>query len=128
MKMDVLLCKTPELVHKEVWTHVLACHHIRTIIPQAAAKSGLHPRGISFKGTLQTLEASRPLIDFQRRDAACRDALYQQLLDAVALHRVADRPDRFEPRKRKRPPVKFDQMMKPRWLLKREMEKRLRRN
>ena len=24
--------------------------------------------------------------------------LYQQLLDAIATHRVADRPDRFEPR------------------------------
>jgi hypothetical protein len=35
------------------------------------------------------------------------------------------RPDRFEPRKRKRPPVKFDQMMKPRWVLKREMAKRV---
>ena len=128
MKMDVLRCKTPELVHKEIWTHILAYNLIRTIIAQAAAKSALQPRGISFKGTLQTLEAFQPLIDFQRRDAAFRDALYQQLLDAVALHRVADRPDRFEPRKRKRPPVKFDQMMKPRWVLKREMAKRVGRN
>ncbi|MBA4104823.1 MAG: IS4 family transposase [Pirellula sp.] len=128
MKMDILRCKTPELVHKEVWTHILAYNLIRTIMAQTAAKSGLQPRGISFKGTLQTLEAFQPLIDFQRRDVALRDALYQQLLDAVALHRVADRPDRFEPRKRKRPPVKFDQMMKPRWVLKREMAKRVRGN
>ena len=125
MKMDVLRCKTPDLVHKEVWTHILAYNLIRTIMAQAATKHGVEPRTISFKGTLQTLEAFQPLIDFQRRGAAFRDALYQQLLDAVALHRVADRPDRFEPRKRKRPPVKFDQMMKPRWVLKREMAKRV---
>ena len=99
---------------------------IRTIIAQAAAKHGVEPRTISFKGALQTLEAFQPLIDFQgRRGASFRAALYQQLLDAVALHRVADRPDRFEPRKRKRPPVKFDQMMKPRWVLKRQMAKRV---
>jgi hypothetical protein len=125
MKMDILRCKTPELVHKEVWTHILAYNLLRTIIAQAAAKSDVQPRTISFKGALQTLEAFQPLIGFQRRGAAFRDALYQQLLDAVALHRVADRPDRFEPRKRKRPPVKFDQMMKPRWVLKCEMAKRV---
>jgi hypothetical protein len=126
MKMDVLRCKTPELVRKEVWTHILAYNLIRTIIAQAAAKHGVEPRTISFKGALQTLEAFQPLIDFQgRRGASFRAALYQQLLDAVALHRVADRPDRFEPRKRKRPPVKFDQMTKPRWVLKRQMAKRV---
>ena len=126
MKMDVLRCKTPELVHKEVWTHILAYNLIRTIMAQAATMHGVEPRSVSFKGALQTLEAFQPLIDFQGgRGASFRDALYRQLLDAVALHRVADRPDRFEPRKRKRPPVKFDQMMKPRWVLKREMAKRL---
>ena len=126
MKMDVLRCKTPELVRKEVWTHILAYNLIRTIIAQAAAKHGVEPRTISFKGALQTLEAFQPLIDFQgRRGASFRAALYQQLLDSVALHRVADRPDRFEPRKRKRPPVKFDQMTKPRWVLKRQMAKRV---
>ncbi len=124
MKMDVLRCKTPELVRKEVWTHILAYNLIRTIIAQAATKHGVEPRTISFKGALQTLEAFQPLIDFQgRRDHCFRANLYQQLLDAVAHHRVADRPNRFEPRKRKRPPVKFDQMMKPRWVLKREMAK-----
>ena len=70
MKMDVLRCKTPELVRKEVWTHILAYNLIRTIIAQAAAKHGVEPRTISFKGTLQTLEAFQPLIDFQGRRGA----------------------------------------------------------
>lgn len=126
MQMDVLRCKTPELVHKEIWTHILAYNLIRTIMAQAAAHHGVEPRTISFKGAVQTLEAFQPLIDFQgRRGPSFRATLYQHLLDAVALHRVADRPDRFEPRKRKRPPLKFDQMTKPRWVLKREMTKRV---
>lgn len=102
MQMDILRCKTPDLVHKEVWTHILAYNLIRTIMAQAATKLGVEPRTVSFKGTLQTLEAFRPLLDFQdRRDDAFRVVLYEQLLDAVALHRVANRPDRFEPRYRK---------------------------
>jgi len=34
--MEFLRCKTPELVRKEVWAHVLAYNLIRTIIAQAA--------------------------------------------------------------------------------------------
>jgi len=36
------------------------------------------------------------------------------LLDAVAVHRVADRPDRFEPRLRKRRPKKYGKLIKSR--------------
>ena len=115
MKMDVLRCKTPELVHKEIWTHILAYNLIRTIMAQAAAKRGIQPRTISFKGALQTLEAFQPLIDFQgRRDSSLRAVLYQQLLDAVALHRVANRPDRFEPRYRKRRSKRYAELKMPR--------------
>jgi IS4 transposase len=32
MQMDILRCKTPELVRKEIWTHILAYNLIRTII------------------------------------------------------------------------------------------------
>ena len=113
--MDVLRCKTPDLVHKEVWTYILAYNLIRTIMAQASTRHSVEPRSISFKGTLQTLEAFRPLLDFQgRRDASFRAALYKQLLDAVALHRVANRPDRFEPRYRKRRSKRYAELKLPR--------------
>jgi hypothetical protein len=63
--MDVLRCQTPEMVRKEIWTHVLAYNLIRTVMAQAAASQGLSPRSISFKGALQILEASQPLIAYQ---------------------------------------------------------------
>ena len=120
MHMDVLRCKTPELVRKEVWTHILAYNLIRTIMAQAALQHDLEPRTISFKGTLQTLEAFQPLIDFHwHRGRSFRETLYRHLLNSIALHRVADRPDRFEPRKRKRGFPKAEPMTKPRWVLKR---------
>ena len=127
MQMDILRCKTPELVRKEIWTHILAYNLIRTIMAQAAAKHCIEPRTISFKGTIQTLEAFQPLFAIQGdRDGPHRRNLYQQFLEAVATHRVADRPDRFEPRLRKRRPKKYDSMLKPRHVIKRKMLKRVR--
>ena len=120
--MDVLRCKTPELVRKELWTHILAYNLIRTIMAQAATKHGIEPRSISFKGAVQTLEAFQPVIALQgEHDSAFRRLLYQQLLDAIATHRVADRPDRYEPRRRKRRPKPTIVLMKPRWKAKRDM-------
>ena len=120
MQMDILRCQTPEMVRKEIWTHILAYNLVRTIMAQAASKHGVEPRSISFKGAIQTLEAFQPFIAFQSDcDATILPPLYQQLLDAVATHRVADRPDRFEPRQRKRRPKKFKRMMKPRQEIKR---------
>src|SRR6516165_10240372 len=123
LQMDVLRCKTPELVRKELWTHVLAYNLIRTIMAQAATKHGIEPRSISFKGAIQTLEAFQPVIAMQgERAPGFRQQVYQQLLDAVAIHRVADRPDRIEPRLRKRRPKHYGFLRKPRWQTKHEMQ------
>ena len=123
--MDMLRCKTPELVRKEIWTHVLAYNLIHTVMAQAAAREGVPPRSISFKATLQVLEAFRPLIASQaHRGAGHRAALYQQVLRAIAAHRVADRPDRFEPRMAKRRPKRYDRLTRPRREIKLRMIKR----
>jgi Transposase DDE domain len=122
LQMDMLRCKTPELVRKEIWAHMLAYNLIRTVMAQAAAGAGVPPRSISFKATLQVLEAFRPLIAYQaHRGPGHRAALYQQVLRAVAVHRVADRPDRFEPRMAKRRPKRYDRLTRPRQEIKRRM-------
>ena len=122
MQMDILRGKSPELVHKEIWTHVLAYNLIRTVMAQAATKHGLDPRSISFKGVIQTLEAFQPVIALLgARGTAFRIKLYQQLLDAIAAHRVADRPDRFEPRRVKRRPKRYDRLIKSRQEAKRDI-------
>ncbi len=127
MQMDVLRGKTPESVRKEIWTHILAYNLIRTIMAQAASRRGLPPQTISFKATLQTLEAFQPLIDLQgHRDDSFRMTLHHELLDAILNHCVANRPDRFEPRKRKRPFPRVEWLTKPRSELKRLMLKGVR--
>jgi hypothetical protein len=122
LQMDILRCKTPELVRKEIWTHLLAFNLVRTVMAQAASQSGVLPREISFKGTVQTLKAFQPLMS-NRSSAVARQKLYLQILKAVSAHRVADRPDRYEPRKRKRNRRKAEMLRKPRWELKRLMRK-----
>ena len=127
LQMDVLRCKTPELVRKEIWTHVLAYNLIHTVMAQAASQNGTSPRAISFKATLQVLEAFQPLMVSQAHcSLSHRESLYQEALRAIARHRVADRPDRFEPRMAKRRPKNYDRLTKPRKQIKLEMIKRLR--
>ena len=126
LPMDMLRCKTPDLVGKEIWTHALAYNLIRTVMAQAAAGEGVPPRSMSLKATLQVLEAFRPLIAFQGdRGAAHRAALYQQILNAIAVHRVADRPDRCEPRMAKRRPKRYDRLTRPRAEIKLRMLNRV---
>jgi len=123
--MDMLRCKTPELVRKEIWAHVLAYNLIRTVMAQAAARGGVAPRSVSFKATLQVLEAFHPLIDDQEhRGGEHRAVLYEQMLRAINAHRVGDRPDRFEPRVAKRRPEKYDRLTRPRAEIKSRMLER----
>ena len=56
-------------------------------------------------------------------NAAHRLQLYRQLLNAIATHRVADRPDRYEPRAWRRLDKKFAYLRKPRAEIKRKMAK-----
>jgi hypothetical protein len=124
MQMGELRCKTPALVRKEVWAHVLAYNLIRTVMAQAAARHGVAPRTISFTGAMQTLAAFQPLLEFgAAAEAASRLRLYHELLDAIATHRVGDRPDRYEPRLKKRRRNNYDWLTKPRAAMKRKMAK-----
>jgi len=115
MQMDVLRCKSPAMVRKEIWMHLLAYNLIRKLLAQAAATVGLSPRDLSFKGTLQTL------VIFAAAGWSCparRNELYAAVLRAVATHRVNDRPDRVEPRAVKRRPKKQVYLTEPRPLAK----------
>ena len=102
MQMDVLRCKSPAMVRKEVWMHLLAYNLVRTTIAQAASLHGLAPRSISFKGALQTLNAFRAACRIT--SGAARERVLQTLYAAIATHLVGDRPGRFEPRAIKRRP------------------------
>jgi hypothetical protein len=112
MKMDVLRCKTPEMVRKEIWAHLLAYNLLRTVMAVAAAESDVEPRQISFKGAKQAVTAFAPKIEAARPQD--RPPLIDAMLTTVAYHRVGDRPGRWEPRARKRRPKPGYRLMQPR--------------
>src|SRR3954471_832480 len=112
MKMDVLRCKTPEMVRKEIWAHLLAYNLLRTVMAVAAAESDVEPRKISFKGAKQAVTAFAPKIEAARPED--RGRLIDALLRTVAYHRVGNRPGRWEPRARKRRPERAARLMQPR--------------
>lgn len=105
MQMDVLRGKTPDMVRKEIWMHLLAYNLVRTVMAQAAITYDVNPRQISFKGTLQTLEAFRAgLVDASHSGLP---SLIEDVLHAIVTHRVGQRPNRYEPRARKRRPKPY---------------------
>ena len=116
MEMDVLRCKTPDMVHKEIWAQLLAYNLLRTVMAVAADVNGSEPRKISFKGAKQALTAFAPKIEAARPED--RGALIDAMLTTIAYHRVGDRPDRWEPRARKRRSRRANRLMQPRHIAK----------
>ena len=79
------------------------------------------PRRLSFLGTVQTLEAFRPLLAVTEADMP---GLIRRVLAAIATHRVGNRPNRYEPREAKRRPKGYSRMTRPRAVEHAELQKR----
>lgn len=110
LQMDHLRCKTPHRVRNEIWMHLLAYNLIRRAMAVAAVQSGAKPWQVSFKGALQTLNQFLP----QLGSATSVTTICEALVRCIATHIVANRPDRYEPRVRKRRPKEYALMTKTR--------------
>jgi len=117
--MDVLRCKSPEMVTKEIWTCLLAYNLIRQRILQAALVAELSPRQISFTAAMQKIAASWQVILLCNEEQA-RTLIETHLRD-LATHRIGDRPDRVEPRAIKRRPKPHPLLTRPRAQAKAEL-------
>lgn len=100
MQMDVLRCLSPEMVQKEVWAHLLAYNLLRGLMARAAAEAGLLPWQVSFKGAMQVVNALACVLWTAAVEELAE--LMRRLRQAIAGQRVGDRPNRSEPRARKR--------------------------
>jgi hypothetical protein len=110
LQMDVLRCKTPSMVRKEIWCHMLAWNLLRGVMAESAKRNGVMPRQLSVKGAMQAVESFTPAM-MAIRD---QDALYNAFLTTVSAHRVGKRPGRLEPRFKKRRPAWNSYMKHPR--------------
>ena len=112
MGMDILRCKSPAMVHKELTMHLIAYNLVRLTMLEAAEAHATSVERISFKGTLATLRGWAPL--FLPAPRRTRDALWDALLRCLAADSLPLRPDRLEPRARKRRPKNYQLLNKPR--------------
>lgn len=110
LQMDHLRCKTPHRVRNEFWMHLLAYNLIRRAMAIAAVGTGAQPWQISFTGALQTLNEFLSQVG----SATAVALICEELARCIAAHVVGHRPDRFEPRVKKRRPKEYDLMTKPR--------------
>jgi hypothetical protein len=104
MKMDVLKCKTVNGVLKELQVFALIYNLVRQVMLLAAVRQQVDVRRISFIDALRWLQTAQP-----------GDELSQLVVNP-------DRPNRLEPRVRKRRPKEYPLMRKPRHQLKKELE------
>jgi len=104
MKMDVLKCKTVEDVLKELQVFALIYNLVRQVMLLAAARQKVDVRRISFIDALRWLQTAEP-----------GDELPKLVVNP-------DRPNRLEPRVRKRRAKEYPVMQNPRRQLKKELE------
>lgn len=110
LHMNVLRCKTPSMVRKEIWCHLLAYNLLRGTMTEAAKRKEIRPRQLSVKGTMQAVESfTAPMMAIDGNEA-----IYDALLTTVSAHRVGNRPGRLEPRFKKSRPAWIAYMTKPR--------------
>ena len=117
--LEVLSCKTPQMSEKELWVYLLAYNLIRLLMAQAAVHAGVHPRQLSFKHTVQLWT------EWVGQGLAAMGRVHQErLLQMIAQRRVGKRPNRIEPRARKRRPKSYAWLKVPRAKARRQIRSR----
>jgi len=104
MKMDVLKCQTVDGVLRELQIFALIYNMVRQVMLEAARRQNVDVRRISFIDALRWLQTAKP-----------GDELPKLVVNP-------HRPNRLEPRVRKRRPKQYPLMTKPRWQLKQDLE------
>jgi len=112
LQMEFLTSKTPDMVKKEFYVHLLAYNLIRSVQKQAAEQHGGKPTLLSFAATVQHVAIFSTLIASAINGR--RHQLYLLLLVLVATEQLHCRPNRYEPRVKKRRPKPYRWMKKPR--------------
>ena len=112
MDLNVLRRKTPAAVRQELWTGLLAYNLIRQSMLQSARAGERRPNQLSFAAALQMLSNTWVLAAVLNDSAVPPPVAIGARERLVALrilnghsHRVANRPNRIEPRAVKRRPA-----------------------
>jgi hypothetical protein len=112
LEMDVLRCKSQPMVDKEIAVYVLAYNLVRWAMAKAALLADILPRTLSFAGAKRLLGS---FADQLRRTTGDQvRSLIATVTACIATLRLPHRPDRVEPRAKKRRPKKLPLLTVPR--------------
>ena len=114
MGMDILRCKTPDMVRKEIIMHLIAYNCIRCLMLEAAKEKDVRVRRISFKGCVQALRQWEPHLNQVKINRQERVRLIKLLYESIVGNIVPERPGRNEPRALKRRKKSFALLTAPR--------------
>lgn len=116
MQMDILRGKTPEMVRKEIWAHLLAYNLVRKLMLDAAIDHRQRPRTLSFKLTLQVMGAflQAGVLSQQNPQA------YRRFQSAILSKTIGLQKRPSEPRRVKRRSKAFPRLLKHRHLYRRK--------
>jgi hypothetical protein len=112
LEMDVLRCKSQPMVDKEMAVYFLAYNLVRWTMAKASLLADVLPRVLSFTGAKRLLGA---FADQLRRTSGKQvRTMIDTVTASIATLRLPHRPDRVEPRAKKRRPKNLPLMTVPR--------------
>ena len=112
--MEILRCRSPHMITRELHMHFIAYNVIRHTMQSAALRNHTPLSSISFKGSLDTLRHWAPILDASRKSPRKHRRLLLEMLHIIASDQLPDRPNRSEPRAKKRRPKNYQLLTKPR--------------
>jgi hypothetical protein len=114
LRLDVLRCRSPQMIRKELLMHFIAYNLVRAVMLQAALQYQVTLSQLSFKGTLDALQAFAAVLQGGGLSVRQQATLKSELLRLIAADPVRPRPGRVEPRAKKRRPKNYQLLTKPR--------------
>ncbi|MEH2379478.1 MAG: transposase [Nostoc sp.] len=118
--MDILRCKTPSMIRKEIYVYLLAYNLLRSLMWSAGTTSGTPPLRLSLQGTRHHL--NNFIHQLLAVSSTKLHRIYRTLLKVIAHKAVPDRPGRSEARVHKRRPKAYPLMTKPRHELRKQLQ------
>jgi hypothetical protein len=112
--MEILRCRSPHMITRELLMHLIAYNVIRHVMQSASLTNHKPLASISFKGSLDTIRHWAPILAAAHTRPRKQRLLLQEMLHLIASDPVPERPNRSEPRAKKRRSKNYHLLTKPR--------------
>lgn len=116
--MDILACKTPKMINKEIQMYLIAYNLIRLLMQDTTNTYDAPPDRISFMGVVAAVRAWSVVFIRPHSDRRQTIDIYKLMLLYISKDRLPQRPHRSEPRAKKRRPKNYQLLNKPRHVFK----------